>query len=100
MKRLQDVLRGTTPETHLWYWSFHKFGLEVLSREDAWFFGGLLRCKVVKKVPGGLSLVLREWMEAFLASGADFSTGVSCHTRCGPIMVVAVWKTVLAENSL
>jgi len=45
------LLRGdNTRKSHLWYWSFQEFGMGVLSREDAWFFGGLPSLKHISTV--------------------------------------------------
>ena len=86
-------------KAHLFYWCFEEFGVEVLSREDAWLFGGLLRSKILNKsVDGGLSTVFKYWMKTFFASGVDLSAGVSWHTRQGPLMIYAVLGTVLGDE--
>ena len=54
-----------TRKAYLWYWQFAEFGPEVLSREDAWFIGGVIRTKKVAKVQGGLSAVFKKWIERF-----------------------------------
>ena len=37
------------------YWQFEESGQQVLSREDCWFLGGVLRSSICRKLRGGIS---------------------------------------------
>ena len=45
------------------YWSFVEFGLELLSRSMMWFLGSICRTSLAKRIPGGISRVMRYMFE-------------------------------------
>ena len=61
------------------YWSFLDFGPAALANEDAWFTGLTVRSTTVKKIAGGLTQLLKVYMNMFfnLADGCDFRIGVT-----------------------
>jgi len=91
----QDVTR----KSYCFYWQFENLGPELLSREEVWLVGGILRTTVVKEVVGGVSAVFKLWLARFFQSGHDFRSGVFVQCAMGSFMVAAVLNTVLADEA-
>ena len=88
-----------TRKAYVFYWAIEQFGVEVLSREQAWFVGAVIRSSIVKQVEGGLSAVFKLWVRQFFLSGANFSHGVTCHGSRSVFMIKAKINTILCDDA-
>ena len=62
------------------YWSFLEFGLNALSREEAWFTVCIEFTVTVNSVSAGLSQVVAAILRLFFSEGHNFqTTGVLLH---------------------
>jgi hypothetical protein len=86
-------------KTWAWYWSIYEFDT-ALANEDAWFELALVRNAVAKKIPGGMSGLLRCLLSLFFSDSHSFSTsGVNVQLADGSfVLVFGALKIVLADE--
>ena len=61
-----DLLaQENTRKSHCWYWAFEEWGAAILSREECWFIGGILRSSKAKKVKAGARGMFKHWLKLF-----------------------------------
>ena len=65
------------------YWQFEESDQHVLSREDSWFLGGVLRNGVCKELRRGISYAFKRWIQGFFARPSNFHIGVTVHCASG-----------------
>ena len=69
------------------YWSILEFGMLVLSNEDSWFAGCVVRTISVKDVKGGLPVVFKGFLRMGFAPPFDLKNGVTFTARTGETKV-------------
>ena len=57
----QDVTR----KSWCFYWQFEELGAELLSKDEVWLVGGIIRTETVKDVLGGVSAVFKHSLTYF-----------------------------------
>ena len=91
----QDVTR----KSWCFYWQFQEMGPELLSRDEMWLVGGILRSSVVKKVLGGASGVFKHFVAQLFQPNKDFRKGVCVNSGRTPFLITATLETVLADEA-
>ena len=79
----RELLKYNDKKFWTLYWSFLDFGPAALSNEDAWFTGLTVRSTTVKKLEGGLSQLIKTYLNMFfnIAGGCDFRKGVMLNVQ-------------------
>ena len=85
---------------HVLYWTFLDFGMDILSREEAWIFGGCIRSNIASGIAGGLSCVVKHFLLAFFASGCNIASAGCSVASAGAVIFANVSAIIGDEDAL